>query len=344
MRSPLFPSVLRLTLVALTAPVGTLCAQSATFASLAGATGLSAQRFDIDWPHSAIEFTVRFMGLSKVRGAFSQFAGTLMYDGTDITRSSISVVINAASINTNVASRDQDLKSPNFFDAQKFPRITFTSSWVEQQANGLLVRGPLTMHGITREVAIPFTALHPLSKDAWGNLRMGFVGALTLSRKEYGILGTMFWNSEFDPGRMSISDEVAIDLTLEAEVNNVDRWSTPKADSLRAAAAGQGIAKTLQQYRAAARDTTTDAGKFPEQILGAAGMKFLHAKQFADAVEAYRLAVELRPDRAALHAGLGEALLMTGKRAEAAASFRQAVALDSANTVATEYLRHLGRR
>ena len=316
-------------------------AQSATFASLSGKSGLQVQRFDVDFPHSAIEFSVRFMGLSRVRGAFSEFTGTVMYDPADLTRSSVSIVINVGSINTNVASRDRDLKGPSFFDAEKFPRITFRSTAVKRQSDGYVMGGTLTMHGVTREVTIPFKLLHPLSKDAWGNQRIGFVGGLTVSRKEYGILGTAFWNSEFDPGRMSISDEVQIDLTLEAELNNVERWATPKGDSVLAAADQQGLAKALEQFRTAAADTTTDAGRFTEAILLTVGIKLMHRGRFADAVAAYTLATQLKPDRAALQAGLGEAYLLTGKRAEAIASFKRAAALSPENTVAAEYLRVL---
>ena len=328
----------------ITALLGTsgALAQSATFASLSGRSGLSVKRFDVDWPHSAVEFSVRFMGLSRVRGAFGEFGGTLMYDATDLTKSSVFIVISTASINTNVRSRDKDLKSPNFFDAEKFPRITFRSTAVEKGADGLALRGPLTMHGVTREVVIPFKQLHPLSSDAWGNQRVGFVGGLTVSRKEYGILGTAFWNSEFDPGRMSISDEVEIELTLEAEVNNVERWTTPKGDSVLAMADQQGLGKTLEQFRAVAADTSKDAGRFTEAILLTVGTKLMHRQRFADAVAAYQVATELKPDRASLHAGLGEAYLMNGNRSDAIASFRRAVALSPENSVAAEYLRALG--
>jgi len=328
-----------LTLACLAAP---LAAQSASFASLSGVSGLKVQRLDIDWPHSAIEFSVRFMGLSRVRGAFSEFGGTLMYDPTDLTKSSVSVVISTASINTNVVSRDRDLKGPAFFDAEKFPRITFRSTSVERTADGYALKGPLSMHGVTREVSIPFTLLHPLSADAWGNQRVGFAGSLRLNRKDFGILGTAFWNSEFDPGRMSIGNEVEIELTLSAEANNVERWTTPKGDSLLAAAEKQGLGPTLKDFRAAAADTSKDAGRFTEPILNAACVKLMHRKKFVEAVECWRVGTELKPERAPLHAALGEAYLMTGKRAEAIASFRRALALDTDNTVAAEYLRVLG--
>ena len=155
-------------------------AQSASFASLNGKTGLPVQRFDIDWPHSAVEFSVRFMGLSTVRGAFATFGGTLMYNPNSIPGSSISVVIETKSINTNVASRDKDLRSENFFDAEKFPLITFHSEKTEKTKEGFVAHGPLTMHGVTRPVAIQFVQIHPVSADAWGNRRVGFFGHVSL--------------------------------------------------------------------------------------------------------------------------------------------------------------------
>ena len=316
-------------------------AQRASFASLNGKTGLPVQRFDVDWPHSAVEFSVRFMGLSTVRGAFADFGGTLMYNPSSIPQSSVSIVIQTKSINTNVAFRDRDLKSENFFDADKYPLITFHSESVEKSSDGFIARGPLTMHGMTHPVAIRFVQIHPVSADAWGNRRVGFVGHTSLSRKAYGILGTKFWNSEYDPGKMSISDNVDIDLTLEAEVNQVDRWTLPKGDSLLAASTTKGVKTVLSEFRAVASDTTTELGKISDGALSALTVKLMHHGQYADAIDAYNLAIDLHPDASWAHAGLGEAELMTGKKGPAAESFRKALAIDSTNTVAYEYLRYV---
>jgi tetratricopeptide (TPR) repeat protein len=152
------------------------------------------------------------------------------------------------------------------------------------------------------------------------------------------------WNSEFDPGRLSISDEVSIELLLSAEVSNVDRWTTPKGDSLRAAVERQGLAETVRQYRAAARDTASNAGRFSEEIFGAAAMKLMHSHRFADASAIYQLATVLKPERPSLHSALGEAQLLSGKRPDAIASFQRALALDTIYTVAVEYLRRLRPR
>lgn len=316
-------------------------AQSASFASINGKTGLSVQRFAIDWPHSAVEFSVRFMGLSTVRGAFANFGGTLMYDPSSIVGSSVSVVIQANSINTNVEFRDKDLKSPNFFDAEKFPLITFHSEKIEKSKDGFVARGPLTMHGVTRPVAVEFVQIHPVSADAWGNKRVGFVGHLSLNRKDYGILGTKFWNSEYDPGKMSVGDKVDIDLTLEAEVNQVERWTLPKGDSLLAASGTRGITPVLSELRAAASDTTSPIGKNSDGMLSALTVKLMHRGRYDDAIEAYKLEIDLHPDASWAYAGLGEAYLMTGKRPAAVDNFRKALVSDSTNTVAYEYLRYV---
>ena len=335
--------MLRFTTLAMAALVSTLplAAQPATNASYSRASGLGVVRYDVDPSHSAIEFSVRFMGLSRVRGAFTEFSGTLMYDSTDVTRSSISVAIGVASINTNSSFRDRDLKGPSFFDADKFPRIGFRSTRIERTAAGLVLHGAFTMRGLTRNIAFPIVQVHPEAKDAWENRRVGWSGSLTLSRREYGIMGSAFWNNEFDPGRLSIGDEVTIELLISAGVSNVDRWTIPRADSVRSAAERQGVAATLTQYRAAARDTASPAAKSPDQILGTVGMKLMHHQKFADAVPFFQLASELKPDLALVHAALGEALLLSGKKAEATASFRRALAIDSLNTVASEYLRRL---
>lgn len=316
-------------------------AQSATFASLNGHTGLPVQRFDVDWPHSAVEFSVRFMALSTVRGAFADFNGTLMLNPQSITQSSVSIVIETKSINTNVQSRDRDLKSANFFDAGKFPLIIFHSERIERAKDGFVAHGPLTMHGVTHPLAIQFVQVHPVSSDAWGNRRVGFLGHASLSRKAYGILGTKFWNSEYDPGKMSISDNVDIDLTLEAEVNQVERWTTPKGDSLLTAADTKGLKTVLTEFRTVAADTTSELGKISDPVLMTVATKLMHRGRYGDAIEAYNLAIDLHPDASWAYAGRGEAYLMTGKTAQAPDQFRKAIAADSTNTVAYEYLRYV---
>ncbi len=173
------------------------------------------EKYDLDQAHSSVSFAVRFMGLTTIHGTFSQYGGTLMVTPDDLARSSVSVVIQVSSINTNNTQRDHDLQNAAFFDAAHFPVITFRSTSVVPSAQGFTLNGRLTIRGVTKDVAIPCAALHPAMRDAWQNTRIGFVGTLPISRKEFGVLGTAFWNSEFDPGRMSIGDSVAIELSIE---------------------------------------------------------------------------------------------------------------------------------
>jgi polyisoprenoid-binding protein YceI len=318
-----------------------LRAQAATFASLAGPSGLGVQRFDIERGHSAVEFSVRFMGLSTVRGAFTDYHGTIMYDPADITKSSVSVVIKARGINSNNENRDRDLKSANFFDVEKYPLILFRSERIVRSKSGFVAHGPLSMHGVTKPVAIEFVQTHGLLSDAWGNKRIGFVGQLSLNRKDYGILGTKFWNSEFDPGRMSVADSVKIDLNIEAEVNQVERWTLPRVDSILTQASARGIRPVLAEFRTVVADTASAGSKNRDDILHGVAVKLMHRGKYQDAAEAYNLAIELSAEPSWAYSGRGEASLMLGKKAAAGDSFRKALANDSTNTVASEYLRHM---
>jgi polyisoprenoid-binding protein YceI len=322
---------------------GSAGGQSATLINLSATGGLPVQRLEIDWPHSAVEFTARFMGLSTVRGAFSAFSGTLMYDTVDVTRSTIAVVIQTASINTNVAFRDQHLRSPDFFDAEKYPVITFRSERVSRTGGDLRVTGPLTIHGVTRVVEIPFRQIHPMAADAWSNRRTGFHGTLTVRRSDFGIRGTAFWNSEFDPGRMSIGDEIEISLLVSAKVNNVERWTNPAADSLLARIDALGAEPALQAFRSARTDTTPTAINARSALLDNAAVKLMQRGRFQDAVAVYDLIGALDPRRSAHSiAGAAEGHLMLGHRAVAVRAFERAAGVDSLNTVASEYRRLLG--
>ena len=315
--------------------------QSATFASLNGPSGLRVQRFDIDRGHSAVEFSVRFMGLTTVRGAFSDYRGTIMYDPRDVTKSSVSVVINTRGINSNNENRDRDLKSDNFFDIEKYPLILFHSERIERLKSGFVATGPLSMRGVLKKVAIEFVQTHGIMSDAWGNKRIGFIGHLRLNRKDYGILGTKFWNSEFDPGRMSVADDVDIDLNIEAEVNEVEKWTLPRVDSMLTQASTRGIGPILAEFRTALTDTSSAPSKNRDGILHGVAVKLMHRGKYSEAAEVYQLAIAVSAEPSWAYSGLGEAQLMGGRRGLAAESFRRAAAMDSTNTVASEYLRYV---
>jgi len=289
------------------------------------------EKYEIDPAHSSVSFGVRFMGLTTIHGAFGDVAGTLMVTPGDLARSSVTVVIQVSSINTNNRERDHELQGAAFFDAQHFPLITFRSSSVTPTAHGFTLNGRLIIRGVTREVVIACVPVHPAMQDAWHNTRIGFVGTLTIRRQDFGVLGTAFWNSEFDPGRMSIGDSVAIELSMEGLQTNYDKWNTPGADSLAQLALGAAVL------------TPPTAAQPPLTAYLVAGLK-LEGKGHPDAAaRLFELASRLNPASTNALRYLGDASLAMGRDSVARDAFRQAVALDSLNTSAVESLRWLDR-
>ena len=171
--------------------------------------------FQIDPVHSQVGFSVRhFFG--QVPGRFNDFAGTILFDEQHAAASSVETTIQAASIYTNEPKRDTHLRGPDFFDAEKYPTITFKSTKVSPAGKGKYkIAGNLTMHGVTRPVVLDTELLGVgavgIGGQAMGT-RAGFSATLTLNRKDYGIS----WNKVLDNGNLMLSDEVAINLQIEA--------------------------------------------------------------------------------------------------------------------------------
>jgi polyisoprenoid-binding protein YceI len=168
-------------------------------------------RWDIDVAHSAVHFYVRHMIISKVHGRFAKWSGALTLDPKDLARSSVEVHIDAASIDTQVADRDTHLRSPDFLDVAKFPELTFRSKRVEQAGEGWRVVGDLTLHGVTREVALE-AEFAGTGKDPWGNERAGFSARTSLDRRDFGLK----WNAALETGGVLVGEKVEIAIELEA--------------------------------------------------------------------------------------------------------------------------------
>ena len=168
----------------------------------------AADTFQIDPVHSNVGFRVTHLLVTKVNGKFSKTAGTIVLDPADITKSSVSVTIDAASVNTDNEMRDAHLRKADFFDVAQFPTITFKSTSVKEVAKGKLeVTGDFTMHGVTKKVTFPITNAGTQAGMKPGTFLAGFVdGALTVNRSEYGI----------KYGLGMVGDEVAISLNVEA--------------------------------------------------------------------------------------------------------------------------------
>ncbi len=161
------------------------------FAALLSVTAATAQdAWQIDPMHTAAQFSVRHMGISTVRGAFTKVSGSANYNPSDLSKTSVDVTIDAASIDTRVSMRDQDLRSPNFFDVQKFPNITFKSKRVEPAGTGKMkITGDLTMHGVTKEAVLDVDGPTAPMTDPRGAMHMGASATTKVNRKDFGING-----------------------------------------------------------------------------------------------------------------------------------------------------------
>jgi polyisoprenoid-binding protein YceI len=169
------------------------------------------ENYRIEPGQSAVNFSVRHMVLTTVHGKFTNFSGNLELEDNDLSKSSVSVKINTASITTENAARDKDLRSANFLDTEKYPEITFVSHRIVKQNGGYLLVGDLNMHGLNREVSIPFT-FNGRVKDLAGKMRVGFEGHVTINRQDWGIN----YSKLADNGGLVAANEVTIELDIEA--------------------------------------------------------------------------------------------------------------------------------
>jgi polyisoprenoid-binding protein YceI len=167
--------------------------------------------YKIDPSHSLIGFSIRHFEISFVKGRFKDFNGTIHYDSSDATKSSVEFTAKTESIDTGVTGRDNHLRSADFFEVAKFPEITFKSTKVEKKGNSYVLHGDFTMKGVTKQISFPFSIVGAI-KDNRGNTRFGIAAETKLNRRDYGIN----WGAAMANGGLNVADEVTIDLQLEA--------------------------------------------------------------------------------------------------------------------------------
>jgi polyisoprenoid-binding protein YceI len=171
----------------------------------------TTQTYAIDKMHSEVAFQVRHL-LTKVRGRFTEFTGTVLFDQEHPEQSSASLSIDASSIDTGTPDRDTHLRSDDFFAVGIHPTFSFESSRVVKTGDDTYdVVGTLTIRGIAKEITLPVTYLGT-AKDPWGSVRAGFETSLTLNRKDFGLT----WNAALETGGFLVGDEVRINLSIQA--------------------------------------------------------------------------------------------------------------------------------
>jgi polyisoprenoid-binding protein YceI len=172
--------------------------------------GSEHQTLKIDPAHSNVGFQVRHI-FTNVSGRFREFEGSLRFNEANPAASGVEVTIKAASIDTNVEQRDKDLRSPQFFEVEKYPTISFKSSSV--QAHGekkARIKGTLSMHGVSKDVVLDAEYLGKM-KDPWGNVRYGFHAETTIDRRDFGLT----WNETLEAGAVLVGEKVQIMLDVE---------------------------------------------------------------------------------------------------------------------------------
>lgn len=169
----------------------------------------TSRPYPIDNNHSTVGFSVPILGgLSQVKGKFTDFAVTLNNDEKDITKSSVSVVIKATSVDTGIEGRDRHLRNPDFFDVEKFPEITFKSERIEKKGKQFIAHGPLTMHGVTKEIALPFTVTGTFKNPTNNKTSVGYSAKMVLNRRDYGI------NYSRQDSPTFVGDNITVEIEL----------------------------------------------------------------------------------------------------------------------------------
>ena len=167
--------------------------------------------WNIDPNHSTAQFTVRHFGISNVTGNFTKVTGTATVNEKDITQSQVNASIDVNSVDTRVEMRDKDLRSPNFFDVEKYPTIDFKSKRIVKNGGKLQMIGDLTIHGTTREVTLDLDEPSPEVTDQGGNGRRGISATTIINRKDFNLV----YNKALKTGEAVVADTVKIQIDVE---------------------------------------------------------------------------------------------------------------------------------
>ena len=181
-------------------------------AALLAVCAQAAETLKVDRAHSFVNFEIKHT-VSSVTGAFNDFAGTIQFDPADPAQSSVELTIETASVDTGVEPRDNHLRTADFFDAEKNPRITFKSKRIAKKSGDVYdVTGDFTMHGVTKSIVLPVTFL---GEQKFGKgVKAGFETSLTINREDYGLT----WNRALESGGVLVGEEVEIDINIEADL------------------------------------------------------------------------------------------------------------------------------
>jgi len=324
-----------------------LCAAASFAANAQSPSGrdLAKQRFEIDPMHSTVAFASTILGAVKVRGRFKSYDGTVVFDEQRPERSSVSVIIQASSLTTDMAFRDDHLRSPDFFDVKRFPTIEFVSERVTPTTDGAIITGNLTMHGVSKRVELPAKLL--LTPRLVGTTPViAFAAELRLSRQDFGIAGDNKYNPDYNPLTNMLSDSVDVLLELSANRGSyIDRiWGRGNppgvADTINRVLRAHGVDAAIGLYREL-RARHPSAFAFGADQLDGLGHQLAEQGRVADAIAILSLNAEVFGKTPGVLESLAETQLLANDASGALATYRRAAALFPNSTNAREMIRHL---
>ncbi len=185
--------------------------------SLARHTFAAVEKYDIDVTHSTLGFAIKHMQVGTTRGGFNDYTGSVSYDPDDFSTFNAEVTIQVNSIDTKVEARDKHLIAPEFFDAEKFSTITFSSTRLEKRGEGTVIVGDLTMKGVTKEITFPVLISGPV-KSPFGATVIGIEGETMINRQDYGIS----FSKALDNGGLIVDDMVKLVIEIEAGAKSAE--------------------------------------------------------------------------------------------------------------------------
>lgn len=297
--------------------------------------------YTADVHHSSLAFTVLHVGITRVRGLFNQWNAALTWDGDDPTRSSVTVVIDPASVDTNSDFRDRDLRSDNFFHADRFPTAVLQSTGIRHTGDGYELVGRLRIKDRVRTVRIPAASLGDRMSET--SERRGFEGAFTVVREEFGVVN----EGNILERTGAIGKEVEIQIQLSAFRLKPEGRSYRDRDDARSVGAvleevleAEGIEAAVARYRTALEDQgqSVEMG-LPELVT--LGSRLVLDGRAADAARILGVYVEHRPEDAEGRFWLGEMLAEAGEGDAALEQYHRALDLDPLRADAAERIRYL---
>jgi len=296
--------------------------------------------YPIERSHSYVNFSVKYMGYAQVKGNFADFNGTFRYDPNNISKISVSFSVDVASIDSNLEWRDNDLKSDQWFDAEKFPLISFFSKSAKETASGFDLIGDLTIKDVTKEITVAMNQASGVLKDGRGDAMVIITGSHTLDRTAYGVKGERW--SVIKEGIAGVADEVTVEFSMlgkQIKKENYSNWVRREErppGRLYAAYKRGGTKETFAELEKLKSET--DVNTSP---LNTVGYMLIKSGETKDAITILERNREEFPDDAGVYDSLGEAYAAAGNLKKAVVNYKIALEKDPTNFNAKEILRNL---